>query len=57
MARGIVPEAAIPGLYGAPISVEFVARIRGQVKFDGVAALIEQMRDDVGRCRGLLGID
>ena len=44
-------------LYGAPISVEFVARIRGQVKFDGVAALIEQMRDDVGRCRGLLGID
>ncbi len=44
-------------LYGAPISVEFVARIRGQVKFDGVAALIEQMQDDVGQCRRLLDID
>lgn len=44
-------------LYGAPISVEFTARIRGQVKFDGIAALIEQMHDDVRRCRALLGLD
>ncbi len=44
-------------LYGAPISVEFTARIRGQVKFDGIAALIEQMHDDVLRCRELLGLD
>jgi len=44
-------------LYGAPISVEFVARIRGQVKFDGVGALIEQMRDDVSQCRRILGLN
>lgn len=43
-------------LYGAPISVEFTERIRGQVKFDGIEALIDQMHDDVRRCRELLGL-
>jgi riboflavin kinase / FMN adenylyltransferase len=43
-------------LYGAPISVEFVARIRGQVKFDGIEALIAKMHDDVQECRHLLGL-
>lgn len=43
-------------LYDAPISVEFVARIRGQVRFDDVDALIVQMADDVARCHELLGI-
>ncbi len=41
-------------LYGAPISVEFVDRIRGQVKFFDIGALITQMQDDVARCRELL---
>ena len=41
-------------LYGAQIAVDFCDRIRGQVKFDGVTALIEQMRDDVSRVRDLL---
>lgn len=41
-------------LYGAPIAVDFVARIRGQVRFDGVAALVAQMADDVERTREAL---
>lgn len=42
-------------LYGAPIAVDFVDRIRGQVRFDGIEALIVQMDDDVLRCRKILG--
>ena len=41
-------------LYGAPISVEFIARIRGQVRFNNIDALVAQMTDDVDRCRELL---
>ncbi len=41
-------------LYGADLVVEFTARIRGQVKFSDVDALIEQMRADVIACRRLL---
>lgn len=41
-------------LYGAPIAVDFMARIRGQVRFTGIEALIEQMDDDVERTRRLL---
>jgi riboflavin kinase/FMN adenylyltransferase len=43
-------------LYDAPISVEFTARIRGQIKFTDIDALIEQMHDDVRQCRVLLGL-
>lgn len=43
-------------LYGAPISVEFAARIRGQIKFSDINALIAQMHDDVARCRELLAL-
>lgn len=41
-------------LYGAPIAVDFVARIRGQVRFEGIDPLIVQMRADVERCREIL---
>jgi len=41
-------------LYDAPVTVEFVARIRGQVKFDGIEGLIQQMHADVADCRRLL---
>ena len=41
-------------LYGAQIAVDFCDRVRGQVKFDGVSALIEQMTDDVSHVRVLL---
>jgi len=42
-------------LYGAPVAVEFIARIRGQVRFDGIEALVVQMRDDVRRCHEIFG--
>lgn len=44
-------------LYGAPIAVDFVARIRGMVRFGGIEELIEQMDDDVVRCRQILDAD
>lgn len=43
-------------LYGAEIAVDFVDRIRGMVRFDGIEALIVQMDDDVVRTRRLLGL-
>lgn len=43
-------------LYGVEIAVDFVARLRGQVKFTGVEALVEQMRDDVRAAKAVLGI-
>lgn len=41
-------------LYGAPIAVDFVERIRGQITFDSVTALVERMQDDVARARATL---
>lgn len=43
-------------LYDAPINVEFIARIRGQIRFTEIGELIEQMHDDVRHCRELLGL-
>ena len=43
-------------LYDVPVEVSFVARIRGMVRFDGVDALVETMRDDVRRTRALLDV-
>ncbi len=43
-------------LYGEEIMVEFVDRLRGQVKFDGVDALITQMDQDIRLCRATLGL-
>jgi len=42
-------------LYGRPVRVEFVARLRDQEKFDSVDALIEQMKHDVEETKALLG--
>ncbi|MFT3970545.1 MAG: bifunctional riboflavin kinase/FAD synthetase [Micropruina sp.] len=42
-------------LYGAPIAVDFIERIRGQVRFEGIDALIVQMNDDVRRSHDILG--
>jgi riboflavin kinase/FMN adenylyltransferase len=41
-------------LYGVEVEVAFVDRLRGMVKFEGIEALIETMRDDVRRARELL---
>ncbi|MGL4257079.1 MAG: bifunctional riboflavin kinase/FAD synthetase [Microbacterium sp.] len=38
-------------LYGHTVEIEFVARIRGMVAFDGIGPLIAQMTDDVVRVR------
>jgi riboflavin kinase/FMN adenylyltransferase len=44
-------------LYGQKVVVEFVERLRGQVTYRGPEALIEQMRLDVDRARGLLSTE
>jgi len=41
-------------LYGAHVAIDFVARIRGQVTFDGVDALIARMAIDVEETRDIL---
>ena len=41
-------------LYGTHVAVDFVARLRGQVRFDSVDELVAQMRDDVDAARALL---
>lgn len=43
-------------LYGVEVVVEFVARLRGQVKYTGVEALITQMELDVQRAKEVLGV-
>ncbi|MDH6239675.1 bifunctional riboflavin kinase/FAD synthetase [Aurantimicrobium minutum] len=42
-------------LYGHMATVEFVARIRGMVAFNGVEELVKQMHDDVRITRELVG--
>jgi riboflavin kinase/FMN adenylyltransferase len=41
-------------LYGVEIAVDFYSRIRGQVRFAGMDALIEQMHHDVEQIRHVL---
>ena len=38
-------------LYGAPAAVRFVARLRGEERFDSVDALVAQMTRDVAEVR------
>lgn len=42
-------------LYGSRLRVEFVARIRGEEKFDGLDALRTKINEDMERARSLLG--
>lgn len=41
-------------LYGAELRVGFVARVRGERRFDGVDALVARIREDVATARGHL---
>jgi riboflavin kinase/FMN adenylyltransferase len=41
-------------LYGQTIAFEFVARLRGEQRFDGVEALIRQVNADIASARALL---
>lgn len=43
-------------IYGRRIEVEFVAKLRDEEKFDGMPALVEQMRRDALQARTILGI-
>jgi riboflavin kinase/FMN adenylyltransferase len=40
-------------LYGRVLTIEFIARLRPEERFDSVPALVERMRDDVERVREL----
>ena len=42
-------------IYGQTLSLEFVSRIRDELKFDSAEALIEKIHDDVDKTRELLG--
>lgn len=44
-------------LYGREIEVEFVAKLRDEVKFDSLDALMQQMRIDGAMARDLLKVD
>jgi riboflavin kinase/FMN adenylyltransferase len=41
-------------LYGRTIRIELVARLRGEVAFEDVDALLEQIREDVDAVRSML---
>jgi riboflavin kinase / FMN adenylyltransferase len=41
-------------LYGVHVAVDFVARLRGMIRFDSVAELVEQMYRDVEAARGVI---
>lgn len=59
-AGGRTVEAHLIGfdgdLYGRAVALEFVARLRDELKFASASALVEQMRADVARTRAVLGI-
>lgn len=40
-------------LYGAHVAIEFQQRIRGEMKFDSVDALVEQVQRDIAAVRGV----
>ncbi|HVC32756.1 MAG TPA: riboflavin biosynthesis protein RibF [Chloroflexota bacterium] len=42
-------------LRGAPCTVEFVERLRAEIRFAGVAELVQQIHQDVERAREILG--
>ena len=44
-------------LYGAEVSIDFVERIRPELQFDSVEALIERMDQDVEQARGILAAE
>jgi riboflavin kinase / FMN adenylyltransferase len=53
--RGLLVEAFLLGfdgdIYGRELRLVFLQRLRGEVRFDSVDALIEQMERDVEETR------
>ena len=56
--RAVLVEAYLldtdADLYGRRLKLDFVARLRGERRFDDVDALVAQMHEDVRRTRALL---
>ncbi len=44
-------------IYGMPLEVEFLQRLRGIVKFEDQAGLVEQLQRDIGRAREIGSAD
>jgi riboflavin kinase/FMN adenylyltransferase len=44
-------------LYGSELCLDFLARLRGERRFDSPEALVEQMHGDVARTRELVSAD
>lgn len=44
-------------LYGRPLTLEFIARLRPEMKFSGIDALLAQIKHDIAEARHLLSID
>jgi len=42
-------------LYGQPLRLEFLKRLRGEKRFDSVDALVDQMGRDVDEARAIAG--
>jgi riboflavin kinase / FMN adenylyltransferase len=42
-------------IYGQPLRLQFLKRLRGEKRFDSVDALIEQMGRDVDEARAIAG--
>jgi riboflavin kinase/FMN adenylyltransferase len=51
--RGELIEAFLGDLYGRPLRVEFLKRLRGEKRFESVEALVEQMGRDVEDARAI----
>jgi riboflavin kinase/FMN adenylyltransferase len=41
-------------IYGQVVAFEFVARLRGEQRFDGVEALVRQINKDIESARAIL---
>jgi riboflavin kinase/FMN adenylyltransferase len=41
-------------IYGEEVKLEFVVRLRDEMKFDSVGALVAKIRDDIGNTREIL---
>jgi riboflavin kinase / FMN adenylyltransferase len=41
-------------IYGKPIRVNFIRRLRDEIKFDGIEALADQIRLDIQEARRIL---
>ncbi len=48
------PDGASGDLYGQLLTVEFVARLRGEQRFPGLEALVAQIQEDIRRARTVL---